>query len=300
MNTSLRAHHQSLGGAVFRRAAFPGIPALWVAIALIGFLGVANRLPAAPAAEQSQTPELISRTGGGASSEVWSSPEELAAAAKAGNPRAMFRYGEALVLGDQVAKDEALGISFLRQAANLGEPSAAFRLGKLMDDGAGVPKDSPRALAYYKAAAAGRVAEAFYNLGAAHASGRGVKRDYVEALAWLILARQAGIQNPGEAQVRARIQAAKRPDWLKRGETRVAELERELAGHSVKEWVDIAEGRPIPPAFTAPVTPAPVSLSPSAPVAAPGVLPAPPVIAPPSAFSLPAPELTPTVRPSKP
>lgn len=297
MNTSLRADHGSRGERVFRRAAFSGLAAQRVAVALLGFFGAANSLPAAA---ENQAPELISRTGGGGASDVWSSPEELASAAKAGNPRAMFRYGEALVLGDQIAKDEAMGIGFLRQAANLGEPSAAFRLGKLLDDGVGMPKDSSRARAYYKAAAAGRVAEAFYNLGAAYASGRGVKRDYAEALAWLILARQAGIQNPGEAQVRARIQAAKRPDWLKRGETRVAELERELASHSVKEWVDIAEGRPLAPAPAAPATPAPVNLPPPAPVAAPSVLPVAPVIAPPPTFSLPTPELTPTVRPPKP
>ena len=249
---------------------------------------------------ETQAPQLISRTGGAGGGDVWASPSELAAAAKAGNPRAMFRYGEALVLGDQVAKDEATGIVFLRRAADLGEPSAAFRLGKLMDDGTALPKDSKRALGYYRAAAAGHVGEAFFNLGAAYASGRGVKRDYAEALAWLILARRAGIQNAGEAPVRARIQAAKRPDWLQRGEARVAELERELASRSVKEWVDVAEGRPPPPAVAAPAAPAPVRVRPAASVALPSVVPLTPAIGPPPAISLPTPEFKPTARPAKP
>jgi TPR repeat protein len=212
----------------------------------------------------------------------------------------MFRYGEALVLGDQVTKDEATGVVFLRRAADLGEPSAAFRLGKLMDDGSGLPRDLKRALGYYRAAAAGGVGEAFFNLGAAYASGRGVKRDYAEALAWLILAREAGITNSGESQVRARISAAKRPDWLTRGEARVAELQRELEGRSVREWVDLAEGRLPPPAVAAPAVPEPVSVRPSTAISAPAVLPVNPVIAPPAAFTIPAPEVSPSEQPRSP
>lgn len=302
MNTPLQADDPRLGGVGRRR----GLRGFRVRAGMIGAVLVTAVLAGggAPgglrAAGETQAPQLISRTGGAGAGDVWSSPAELAAAAKSGNPRAMFRYGEALVLGDQVAKDEATGIVFLRRSADLGEPSAAFRLGKLMDDGTALPRDPKRALGYYRAAAAGRVGEAFFNLGAAYASGRGVKRDYAEALAWLILARRAGIQNPGEAQVRARIQAAKRPDWLQRGEARVAELERELASRSVKEWVDLAEGRPPPPAVTAPAVPAPVSVRPAAAAAPPAVVPLAPAIGPPPAISVPQPEFKPTVLPAKP
>lgn len=300
MKTSAHADHQSLGGVGGPRSAFPSIrPALMV-LALVGAFRVANGLLASSATTETQIPELISRSGGGATGDVWSSPEELAAAAKVGNRRAMFRYGEALVLGDQVTKDEATGVVFLRRAADLGEPSAAFRLGKLMDDGTGLPRDLKRALGYYRAAAAGGVGEAFFNLGAAYASGRGVKRDYAEALAWLILARDAGITNSGESQVRSRISAAKRPDWLTRGEARVAELKRELAGHSVRAWVDLAEGRPPPPSVAAPAVPEPVSVRPSTAISAPAVLPVNPVIAPPSEFTIPAPEGSPSGRPRSP
>ncbi len=298
MKTPLRADHQVL--EEFTAARVARWAARTVAVFCVGWVWVVGGAEHVRAAEpDTRAPELVSRTGGGGA-DVWNSPEELAAAAKAGNRRAMFRYGEALVLGDQVTKDEATGVVFLRRAADLGEPSAAFRLGKLMDDGTGLPRDLKRALGYYRAAAAGGVGEAFFNVGAAYASGRGVKRDYAEALAWLILAREAGITNSGESQVRARISAAKRPDWLKRGEARVAELKRELAGRSVREWVDLAEGRPPPPAVAAPAVPEPVSVRPSTAISAPAVLPVNPVIAPPSAFTIPAPEGSPSERPRSP
>ena len=299
MKTPLRADHQVLEEVAPSRVGRLAIRCVAALCAgMVWTFCSSERLYAAEA--DTRAPELVSRTGGGGAADVWSSPQELAAAAKAGSPRAMFRYGEALVLGDQVTKDEASGVMFLRRAADLGEPSAAFRLGKLMDDGTGLPRDSKRALGYYRAAAAGGVGEAFFNLGAAYASGRGVKRDYAEALAWLILAREAGVKNSGESQVRSRISAAKRPDWLKRGEARVAELQRELGGRSVKEWVDLAEGRPAPPAVAAPAVPAAVSVRPSSSVSAPVILPVPPGITPPAAITIPAPEISPSGQPRGP
>ena len=299
MKTPLQTDCQGLEEVA--RSLTTGSRVRWSVVLGVVWVGAVGSVGPARAAEpDSRPPELVSRTGGGGAADVWSSPEELAAAAKAGNRRAMFRYGEALVLGDQVIKDEATGVIFLRRAADLGEPAAAFRLAKLMDDGTGVPKDPKRALGYYRAAAAGGVGEACYILGAAYASGRGVKRDYAEALAWLILARQAGIKNAGESQVRARIEAAKRPDWLKRGEARVAELQRELAGRSVKEWVDLAEGRQPPPAAATPTTPRSVSVKPNAAVSAPVIIPVKPVIAAPSSFAIPAPEISPSGRPRTP
>ena len=130
---------------------------------------------AAFAHAQDSAPVLMSRTGGGA----WSNVAELKASAKSGNAKARAQLGEMMLRGaTDVPWDVPQALALLEQAARAGQPSAAFRIGMLLETGDTVAQDQPRALAYFRAAAAGGSAEAFNNIGVAYSTGRGVKRDY--------------------------------------------------------------------------------------------------------------------------
>lgn len=244
-------------------------------------------------AQVDRPPELISKTGGAGA--LWTSVAELAAAAKAGNSKAMAQYGELQLAGDQVPKNVPAALDLLRAAARKGEASAVFRLGRLYDEGSLLPQDRARALVYFRAAAAGGIPEALYNLGASYASGRGVKRDYVEGLAWMILATQAGIKADGEKQLRGRIESLRRSDWIQAAQRRAPELSKELASKTVLEWVDSfdapgAKSIP-PPAVQAPV--APKISAPIVPMAPPALAPGLPAPGLPRPESIPLPELVP-------
>jgi TPR repeat protein len=211
---------------------------------------------------QDSKPILMSRTGGGS----WSTPAELQASAKNGNPKACAQLGEALLRGDQdFPQDIPRALTLLEQAARAGQAPAAFRLGLLLSSGDHVALDRPRALAYFRAAAAGGSAEAFHNLGAAYSTGRGVKRDYAEALAWLILAKKHGTPGNSADDLRAHLKSIGRAELIPAGEKRALELERELAQASVTQFLPppapFASAAPVedpsPPAALSPLPPPP-------------------------------------------
>jgi TPR repeat protein len=207
------------------------------------------------AAENSQ-PVLLSRTGGGG----WANVKELEQAALGGNVRAQAQLGEMLLRGNGIAPDERRAVRLLEQAARGGHAGAAFRIGMLLMEGeAGVAKDPARALGYFRAAATGGEKEAFFNIGAAYGSARGVKRDYGEALGWLIVAVKRGADPRAEQDLRGRIAAQR--SWIARGERRAAEIEREFAGKSVKDFLPPEASLAVP--YTEPEMP----LTPAAPAA---------------------------------
>lgn len=183
---------------------------------------------------QDSKPVLLSRTGGNA----WSTPKELEASAKNGNPKAVAQLGEMLLRGNEdFPQDVPRSLTLLEQAARAGQASAAFRLGMLLTHGDNVAQDQPRGLAYFRAAAAGGAAEAFHNLGVAYSTGRGVKRDYPEGLAWLILAKKHGTAGTADDDLRAHIRSLRHPEWIAAGEKRASEIERELAQGTVAKFL---------------------------------------------------------------
>lgn len=194
-------------------------------------LALALALAAAPLVHaQDSKPVLLSRTGGGA----WSNVKELKASADRGNPKACAQLGEMLLRGaPEVPQDVPRALVLLEQGARGGEAAAAFRIGMLLSRGEFVAQDSPRALAYFRAAAAGGAAEAMHNLGVAYSTGRGVKRDYAEALAWLVLAKKRGAQSNAADELRAHVKSLGHPEWIVAGEKRAPELEHELAQSTV-------------------------------------------------------------------
>jgi hypothetical protein len=179
----------------------------------------------------------MSKTGGGGG--MWADIKELEQAAIKGNPKAEAQFGEMLLRGDGIAKDEKRGVALLEKAARAGNSAAAFRIGMLLANGeGGVANDPARALDYFRAAAAGGEAEAFFNIGAAYGSARGVKRDYGEALGWLIVARQRGADASAEANLRAQIKS--QAAWIARGERRAKEIEQQFAGKKVTDFLPAA------------------------------------------------------------
>jgi len=175
------------------------------------------------AASGDSAPVMLSSTGGKDGAH-WSNMAELKKAAEANEPKACAQYGEALLRGDDVAKDTAQAMLYLRLAADKGEPNAAFRLGKIYDDGEFTPKDYPKALDNYFVAAKVGVAEAQYNLGAMYVSARGVPRDFVEGLAWIIVATKNGSPPDGEQQVREQLRKTKQLQQIAAAEQRAAEI----------------------------------------------------------------------------
>lgn len=208
--------------------------------------GAGSGLRAANPPDGDAAPRLISRTGGGG--ETWADLAELKAAVARGNPRAEAWYGELLLRGDGVPRNDREAVALLEKAARAGHSGAAFRLGMLLSHGQnGVATDPARALAYFRAAAAGGEAEAFFNIGAAYASARGVKRNYAEALAWLTVARQRGADGGAERNLREQLKS--RPTWIATAERRAAEIAAEYTGRQVVDFL------PPPAPLDAPVDP---------------------------------------------
>ena len=203
---------------------------------------------------QDSTPVLLSRTGGGA----WSNVAELKASAQRGNPKACAQFGEMLLRGDQdVPPDVPRALALLEQAARAGEAAAAFRLGMLFSRGEFIAQDSARAVAYFRAAAAGGAAEAMHNLGVAYSTGRGVNRDYAEALGWLLVAKKRGAVSNAADELRLHAKALGHPEWIAAGEKRAPEIEREIAQGSVAKllpppapFTDVAKSEPVAPIAT--------------------------------------------------
>ena len=250
----------------------------WALLAAVALGGVELAPGAVAASAAKETaPVLMSRTGGGA----WSNLKELEAAVANGNPKAQAQLGEMLLRGEGVTRNDERAVTLLEQAARAGHSGAAFRIGMLLMQGeSGVAKDPERALAYFRAAAAGGEKEAFFNIGAAYGSAKGVKRDYGEALGWLIVARKRGADPAAENQLRAQIQ--RQPSWIAKGERRAREIEQEFAGKTVVELLPPASSlavvaqEPPSPAPSTPTAPT-VDLKPKlpgAPAADPGLKPA--------------------------
>src|SRR5471032_2371450 len=95
---------------------------------------------------QDSAPVLLSRTGGGA----WSNVAELKTSAQRGNSKACAQLGEMMLRGDKdVPQDVPRALALLEQAARAGEASAAFRIGLLFSRGEFITQDFARAAVYF-------------------------------------------------------------------------------------------------------------------------------------------------------
>jgi TPR repeat protein len=123
-------------------------------------------------------------------------PEERAAflrqLAESGEAEAQALYGQLLLDGNGVARDEVAGFAWFNRAAAKGHLMALNMVGRCYDLGWGVAIDKARAADCYRVAAERGLDWAMYNYATLLALGHGVDEDKAAALAWFQKAAKLG------------------------------------------------------------------------------------------------------------
>jgi TPR repeat protein len=104
--------------------------------------------------------------------------------ADGGLAAAQCLYGECLLGGVGVAKDEPAAAVWFRRAAAQSHAGGQHNLGVCYSLGLGVTRDEGEAVRWFRRAAAANFAPAQYALGGCYEKGRGVAKDTAEALRW--------------------------------------------------------------------------------------------------------------------
>jgi TPR repeat protein len=113
-----------------------------------------------------------------------------------GMPQAQLYYGQMLLEGTGVAKDERAGLSWFKRAASQNNLDAINMTGRCLENGWGCSVDVTLAATYYHRAANAGHAWAQYNLGHLYLDGLGIERNLEKAhLCYL----QAATQNHARA-----------------------------------------------------------------------------------------------------
>ena len=98
-----------------------------------------------------------------------------------GLPQAQLCYGQMLLEGTGVAKDESAGLSWFKRAASQNNLDAINMTGRCLENGWGCSADVALAATYYHRAANAGHAWAQYNLGHLYLDGLGIERDLKNA-----------------------------------------------------------------------------------------------------------------------
>lgn len=101
-------------------------------------------------------------------------------------------WGQMLLDGTGVARDEHAAFASFMRAAAQGHAMALNMVGRCYDVGQGVGQDKARAAECFRAAAERGLAEAMYNYATSLALGEGVAEDKPAALTWLRRAADLG------------------------------------------------------------------------------------------------------------
>ncbi|WP_296612412.1 tetratricopeptide repeat protein [Sphingomonas sp.] len=112
--------------------------------------------------------------------------------AESGEAEAQALYGQLLLDGNGVAKDEAAGFAWFNRAAAQGHLMALNMVGRCYDLGWSVAVDKTRAADCYRIAAERGLDWAMYNYATLLALGHGVAEDKAAALAWFEKAAKLG------------------------------------------------------------------------------------------------------------
>jgi len=112
--------------------------------------------------------------------------------AENGEAEAQALYGQVLIDGNGVTKDEAAGFAWFNRAAAQGHFMALNMVGRCYDLGWGVAVDKARAADCYRIAAERGLDWAMYNYATLLALGHGVDEDKAAALAWFQKAAKLG------------------------------------------------------------------------------------------------------------
>jgi hypothetical protein len=118
---------------------------------------------------------------------------DLEIRAQAGDLRAQFELGNALLSGNGAGADYQGAARWYAQAAEGGLASAQFNLGVFYDRGLGVEVNQETASRWYLLAAEQGHLGSQHNLGMLYASGGGVARDTAKARRWFERAAESGL-----------------------------------------------------------------------------------------------------------
>jgi TPR repeat protein len=154
----------------------------------------------ADSSDTAQTPDgtpesatLVAILGNQASQGEWpEAARALRLAADKGDLYSQTRYGQALVTGTSVEKNEVEGARYLRLAADRGEAWAQRYLADCFIEGKGVAKNDAEANRYLRHSANQGNPHAAYSLGCRLRDGVGGEKNRKEARHYLAIARQAG------------------------------------------------------------------------------------------------------------
>jgi localization factor PodJL len=122
-------------------------------------------------------------------------PPSLAAAAKSGDPVALFEVGVHYTDGRGVTADLKQAASWYQRAADKGYAPAQYRLASMYEKGNGLDRDLAKARQYYELAADQGNASAMHNLAVLYASGTVGQQDYAKAATWFTKAANLGISD---------------------------------------------------------------------------------------------------------
>ena len=116
----------------------------------------------------------------------------IRAAARAGQADAQAVYGQMLLDGREVPRDEAAAFGWFGRAAAQQHLMALNMVGRCYDLGQGTAVDKARAAECFRVAAERSLPEAMYNYATSLTLGEGVAEDRPAALAWLERAAERG------------------------------------------------------------------------------------------------------------
>lgn len=112
----------------------------------------------------------------------------------AGDSRAQFIFGHALLNGKGIKKDTKNGIKWIEKAAVQGAAIAQFQLGLLLEYGQGIAANHQTAAQWHlKAAEQGNIG-AQHSISMMYLDGKGVEKNLVNAYAWMSVAFDNGYQ----------------------------------------------------------------------------------------------------------
>lgn len=112
--------------------------------------------------------------------------------AEQGDRYAQFFVGTAFLGGEDLEKNEAMAVQWLRRAAEQGVIQAQYHLGICLDTGQGVDRDRAEAAHWFRLAAKQGLRNAQLAIAYAYLNGNGVGKDVPEALSWFRLAAELG------------------------------------------------------------------------------------------------------------
>ncbi|MBB5575025.1 MULTISPECIES: peptidoglycan-binding protein [Rhizobium] len=122
-------------------------------------------------------------------------PPTLVAAAKSGDPVALFEIGVRYTDGRGVTADLKQAASWYQLSADKGFAPAQYRLASMYEKGNGLERDLVKAKGYYEQAANQGNASAMHNLAVLYASGAAGPQDYPTAANWFIKAANLGVSD---------------------------------------------------------------------------------------------------------